>query len=267
MADPDLRGRVALVTGAARGIGAAIARRLAAGGASVLVTDVEEEGARTSAAAIVEEGGEAAGLRLDVSDEGAWAAAIDALINRFGALDVLVNNAGVASAARPLEVLSLESWRRLTSINLDGVFLGTKHAIPHLAERAGHWHGGAAIVNVSSVMGFVGGRNAAAYCASKGGVRLFTKAAALELAPKRIRVNSIHPGFIDTPLFRAGVARMEAAEPGSGESFRSAVINRHPLGRLGAADDIADGVAYLVSDAAAFVTGTELVVDGGYLAQ
>ncbi|MEQ9004542.1 MAG: glucose 1-dehydrogenase [Pseudomonadales bacterium] len=267
MAEPDLRGRVALVTGAARGIGAAIARRLAAGGASVLVTDIEEEGARTSAAEIVEGGGEAAGLGLDVADEAAWAKAMNAVVERFGALDVLVNNAGVASSARPLETLSLASWRRLTSINLDGVFLGTKHAIPRLAERAGRWHGGAAIVNVSSVMGFVGGRHAAAYCASKGGVRLFTKAAALELAPKHIRVNSVHPGFIDTPLFRAGVARMEAAEPGSGERFRSAVINRHPLGRLGAADDIADGVAYLVSDAAAFVTGTELVVDGGYLAQ
>lgn len=263
----DLKHRVALVTGAGRGIGAAIARRLAQSGASVLVTDQDEDRAQACAETIAQEGGRAVGLRLDVAKESDWDAAIVATRDRFGGLDVLVNNAGVASAARPIESLSLDSWRRLTSINLDGVFLGTKHAISALAERAPRWRGGAAIVNVSSVMGFVGGRHAAAYCASKGGVRLFTKAAALELAPRGIRVNSIHPGFIDTPLFQAGVERMNAADAGGGDRFRTGVIGRHPLGRLGEADDIAQGVVYLVSDAAAFVTGTELVVDGGYLAQ
>ena len=267
MSDIDLTGRIAMVTGGARGIGAAIARRLAAGGATVMVSDVAEDGARQCAADITAQGGKAAALGLDVADEAAWMEAMANVADRFGGLDVLVNNAGVASAAKPLEELSLTSWRRLTSINLDGVFLGTKHAIPQLAARAERWRGGAAIVNVSSVMGFVGERHAAAYCASKGGVRLFSKAAALELASRGIRVNSVHPGYIDTPLLQGGVDRMEAAAPGSGTAFRNRMISRHPLGRLGRAEDIADGVAYLASDAAAFVTGTELVVDGGYLAQ
>lgn len=262
-----LAARSALVTGAGRGIGAAIAECLASRGAHVLVTDVDAAAAERCAAAIAENGGQSTFVALDVADENQWAQAIAIANDRCGGLDILVNNAGVASAARPLEELSLESWRRLMSINLDGVFLGTKHAIPLLAERATRWRGGAAIVNVSSIMGFVGGSRSAAYCASKGGVRLFTKAAAIELAPRRIRVNSVHPGFIDTPLFRSGVTRMEATAAGSGERFTDNIVRRHPLGRLGEASDIAEATAYLASDAAAFVTGTELVVDGGYLAQ
>ena len=263
----NLDGRVALITGAGRGIGAACAIALANAGATVIVTDRNTDDGDRTVTGINADGGAASFFELDVADEKAWTDVMDIVRSRYAGLDILVNNAGVASGAKPLDQLPLEQWRKLLSINLDGVFLGMKHAIPLLSERAERWHGGASIVSVSSVMGFVGGSLAAAYCASKGGVRLLTKAAAIELAPRKIRVNSVHPGFIDTPLLRSGVSRMEQHKPGNGQLFVDNTVKRHPLGRLGAAEDIANGVVYLASDQSAFVTGTELVIDGGYLAQ
>ncbi|MEQ1890726.1 MAG: SDR family oxidoreductase, partial [Alphaproteobacteria bacterium] len=163
--------------------------------------------------------------------------------------------------------LSLDSWRRLMSINLDGVFLGMKHAIPPMKARAHLWPGGGSIINISSVMGFIGSSRSAAYSASKGGVRLMTKAAAIELAPARIRVNSVHPGFIDTPLLRSGEQTMNQRQEGGFQKWVDGVVSRHPLGRLGEDKDIAHAVRFLASDDSAFMTGTEVVVDGGFLAQ
>ena len=183
----ELQGRVALVTGAARGIGAATARALAAKGAKVILTDLGDASGLAA---------ELGGLsrRQDVTDEADWAATIAFARAEAGGLDILVNKAGVLGGGGPTSELSLEEWRRVQAVNVEGVFLGCKHAIPVLAERAGQWTGGAAIVNLSSVAGLVGFAGAACYGASKGAVRLMTKCLALELAPRRIRVNSVHPG-------------------------------------------------------------------------
>ncbi|PCJ21743.1 MAG: short-chain dehydrogenase [Gammaproteobacteria bacterium] len=263
----SVEGKIALISGGARGLGGMSAKKLAQAGAKVVITDLREEEALATLDEIESAGGQAKFIKHDVALEEDWIEAVKFTVEQFGGLDILVNNAGVASAARPLEELSLESWRRLTSINLDGVFLGIKHAIPHLRERAHLWSGGGSIINISSIMGFIGGARSAAYCASKGGVRLLTKAAALELASSKIRVNSVHPGFINTPLFRGGVEQAEQRVQGGGQKFIDAVVSRHPIGRLGEEQDIANAVRYLASDDSAFMTGTEMVVDGGYLAQ
>lgn len=263
----SVAGKVALISGGARGLGAASAIKLAQGGAKVVITDIREEEAVETLSTIRSAGGEGRFIRHDVSLEDQWVDAVQFAQDEFGGLDVLVNNAGVAGAAKPLEELSLESWRRLNSVNYDGVFLGIKHAIRPLRARAHMWPGGGSIVNISSIMGFVGGARAAAYCASKGGVRLLTKAAALELAPSKIRVNSVHPGFINTPLFRGGVDVAEQRREGGGQQFIEDVVARHPIGRLGEDEDIANAVCFLASGDSAFMTGTEVVVDGGYLAQ
>lgn len=263
----NVEGKIALVSGGARGLGGASAIKLAQGGARVVITDVREDEALATLDRIQSAGGEGKFIRHDVAVEDQWVDAIQFALDEFGGLDILINNAGVAGAAKPLEELSLESWRRLNSVNYDGVFLGIKHAIRPLRARAHMWPGGGSIVNTSSVMGFVGGARAAAYCASKGGVRLLTKAAALELAPARIRVNSVHPGFINTPLFRGGVDVAEQRKEGGGQHFIDGVVARHPIGRLGEEVDIANAVCFLASDDSAFMTGTEVVVDGGCLAQ
>ncbi len=263
----SVEGKIALVSGGARGLGGMSAKKLAEAGAKVVISDIREEEAAETLDVISKAGGAAKFVRHDVAIEEEWAAAVKFAVDEFGGLDVVVNNAGVASAARPLEELSLESWRRLMSINLDGVFLGIKHAIPPIRERAGRWPGGGSIINISSIMGFIGGARSAAYCASKGGVRLLTKAAALELAPAKIRVNSVHPGFIDTPLLRGGVEAADKRMEGGGQHFIDGIVARHPIGRLGQEEDIANAVRFLASDDSAFMTGTEVVVDGGYLAQ
>jgi NAD(P)-dependent dehydrogenase (short-subunit alcohol dehydrogenase family) len=256
----ELKGRVALVTGASRGIGQATARALAAAGARVIVTDLSD----TSALA-AEIGG--LGRRQDVTDEAQWAETIAVAKAEAGGLDILVNNAGVLSRGlgRITEV-SLEEWRRVHSANVEGVFLGCKHAIPALTERAGLWRGGAAIVNLSSVAGLVGFAGGACYGASKGAVRLLTKCLAMELAPVKIRVNSVHPGVIDTVMGREVVTGFADAT-GMGENeARTRVDHLHPLGHMGAVGDIAEAIVYLVSDRAAFMTGSEMVVDGGLTA-
>lgn len=254
----DLGGRVALVTGGARGLGAAAARALAGEGANVVVSDVRE-GDKIAAAI----GG--AYVKHDVTSEEDWIAAVAFAKEAFGGLDILVNNAGVFWV-KPLAAETLESFRKMQQINVEGVFLGLKHAIPAIAERAHQWDGGGAVVNLSSVAGIVGGPNIIAYNASKGAVRLMTKSAALEFAPMKVRVNSVHPGIIETPMMAEAAAVLEKATGEGANTIRTRFAERHPLGRMGRDIDVANAVVFLASDKAAFMTGSELVVDGGMTA-
>lgn len=255
-----VRDKIAIVTGAALGLGEATARMLAREGAKVVLTDIKDEEGERAAQAVLDEGGEAIYLHHDVADENAWKRVIEATLDRFGRLDVLVNNAGVGWGGPPEEE-TLERWRRLMSVNLDGVFLGTKHAI--LAMKRNRPPAGS-IINLSSIEGLVGDPNLGAYNASKGGVRLYTKSVALYCAKAglNIRVNSIHPGYIWTPMVENYLA--EHGDVGEG---RKALDALHPIGHVGEPDDIAYGVLYLASDESKFITGTELVIDGGYTAQ
>ena len=255
----ELKGRVALVTGASRGIGAATARALAAAGAKVIVTDVDDPS---------EVAGEIGGLsrRLNVINEADWVDAIAFAKAEAGGLDILVNNAGIFQL-KPLVDIAIEEWRRLHAVNVEGVFLGCKHAVPVLAEGAGKWTGGAAIINMSSVGGIVGAANTTNYCASKGAVRALTKALALEIASLKIRVNSVHPGLTMTALADQAVAAYANAV-GVDEKEGLRQINAlNPLGQTATTGNIADGVVFLASDKSAFMTGAELVIDGGMTAQ
>lgn len=256
----DLLGRVALVTGAARGLGAAAAQALARAGANVVVSDVADAAKTASAIS-------GAYVRHDVTSEEDWIAAVAFAKETFGGLDILVNNAGIFWM-KPIAMESLESFRRMQQVNVEGVFLGMKHAIPAIAERAQKWDGGGAIVNLSSVAGLVGAPNLIAYNASKGAVRLMTKAAALECAQAglKIRVNSVHPGIIDTPMMAEAASVIEKVTGEGANATRTRFAERHPLGRMGRDTDVANAVLFLASDASAFVTGAELVVDGGMTA-
>jgi NAD(P)-dependent dehydrogenase (short-subunit alcohol dehydrogenase family) len=252
-----VEGKVAIVTGASLGLGRASALLLAREGARVAVTDVKEEEGRAVVEEIEAEGGEALFLSHDVADEDAWKRTIAATIKRFGGVNVLVNNAGVGVPGT-VEETTLEQWRWLMSINLDGVFLGAKHAIAAMKRKGG------SIINLSSIEGLIGDPNLAAYNASKGGVRIFTKSAALYCAKAgyRIRVNSIHPGYIWTPMVQNYIEAQD--DP---NAMKAAIASLHPVGHIGEPDDIAYGVLYLASDESKFVTGAELVIDGGYTAQ
>ena len=243
-----LEGKVALISGGARGIGAATARLMAAEGAAVVIADVLEKEGKETEAEISEAGGEVLFVRLDVTSEADWAGAVRAAVSRYGKLDVLVNNAGISSRTG-VEETSVESWDQVMDVNAKGVFLGTKAAIPELRKA-----GGGSIINISSIYGIVGSGGSAAYHASKGAVRLFTKSAAIQYASEGIRVNSVHPGFVDSPMTEAhhGVSQV-----------RQARTSQTPLGRLGLPEDIAPGILYLASDQSSFVTGSELVIDGG----
>ena len=253
-----VKGKVALVTGGAMGIGEACARLLATEGAAVAVTDVNVERGSTIAEQINCGGGAAMFIEHDVGDESAWRRAIEATLQKFGRLDVVVNNAGLGIGG-DVEHATLDDWRRLMRVNLDGVFLGTKYGVQTLRR-----FGGGSIVNLSSIEGLVGDPNLAAYNSSKGGVRLLTKSAALYCAKAgyKIRVNSVHPGYIWTPMVEN---YLRAA--GDVEGGRRQLDALHPLGHVGEPNDIAYGVLYLASDESKFVTGTELVIDGGYTAQ
>jgi NAD(P)-dependent dehydrogenase (short-subunit alcohol dehydrogenase family) len=249
MAD-RVKGKVALISGAARGIGAATARLFAREGARVVIGDRLETEARTVEAEI---GAAGVFVHLDVTSEGDWTRVVAAAESRFGRLDVLVNNAGIGGAGR-LEDVTREEWSRVMEVNATGVFLGTKAAIPAL-RRAG----GGAIVNISSQLGLVGMDDSSPqYQASKGAVRLLTKLTALQYAKEGIRANSVHPGPIVTPM-----TEQRRANP----VIRARMESRIPLGRYGEAEEIAYGVLYLASDEARFVTGSELVIDGGWTAQ
>jgi NAD(P)-dependent dehydrogenase (short-subunit alcohol dehydrogenase family) len=247
-------GKVAIVTGGASGIGAACAATLAREGAKVVVTDLDDARGAALVAEIGKSGGEALYLHQDVSLEEAWPGVVGTVERRFGRLDVMMANAGIGILCPAVE-MSLADWRRQTAVNLDGVFLSVKYAVPAM-RRAG----GGSIVITSSVAGLRGSAGLAGYCATKGGVRLFAKAVAMEVASDNIRVNTVHPGVIDTPIWTKI----------AGSSGRNAPIDPRevaragvPLGRVGEPQDIANGVLFLASDAAAYLTGTELVIDGG----
>ncbi len=251
-----LHGKVALITGAASGLGAAAASALARAGAAVLLTDRDLAGEEV-AGALADQGLKAAFRLHDVTCEADWAAAVEEAVSQFGRLDILVNNAGISGGRHELMDHSHEAWRQIMAVNLDGVFLGLRHAGPRIAAG-----GGGSVINVSSILGKVGMAGAAAYCASKGGVTLLSKAAALEWAPHNIRVNSIHPGFIDTPLVANALAQRD-----DGNEMRVALMAAHPMARFGMPAEIGEAVLFLASDASSFMTGAELVVDGGYTAQ
>jgi 3(or 17)beta-hydroxysteroid dehydrogenase len=255
-----VEGKSALVTGAASGIGRATATLLAREGAKVMIADVNEAGGRETAARITSAGGTAVFQRLDVTSEGEWQAAVDAAVARFGQLDILVNNAGMETI-KLIPETSLADWRKLMSVNLDGVFLGVKTAVAAMRQS-----GGGSIVNISSVAGINGYARQSAYCASKGGVRLLTKSAAVECGEQgwNIRVNSVHPGVIDTPMAQM---MLQGVDPEVAAKRWERLKALHPIGRVGEPGDIAAAVLYLASDAAKFVTGSELVVDGGMTAR
>jgi NAD(P)-dependent dehydrogenase (short-subunit alcohol dehydrogenase family) len=261
-------GKVALVTGAASGIGRGCAIALAREGASVVVADIDTDGAAETCRIIEADGGTASTRGLDVTDEAAWTSAIDGLRARGLGLHILVNNAALCIRA-PLLEMSLETWKRQTAVNLDGVFLGVRAALPLMTQS-----GGGSIVNLSSVAGLKGVAGLSGYCATKGGVRLFTKAVALECAQARngVRVNSVHPGSIETPIWvkMGNDGRMPAiganAVEQTMEEIRAVSGQVTPLGFSGEPRDVAEAILYLCSDAARFVTGTELVVDGGVYA-
>jgi 3(or 17)beta-hydroxysteroid dehydrogenase len=253
-----VEGKIAVVSGAASGIGAATARLLAAAGARVGLADIDAEGVQTVLSEIRTAGGEGTALRLDTTIERDWIDEIDAICARWGGLDVAVNCAGVGLGRTMPSETPLEGWRQVIAINLDGVFLGTKHALRAMQRREPPR---GSIINISSIMGMVALPDVAAYNASKGGVRLYTKSVALSCAERGfdIRVNSVHPGFIDTPMIRRSMARFDDLE-----AARRRYDSLQPVGRLGRPEDIAYGVLYLASDEARFVTGSELVIDGGY---
>ena len=248
-------GKVAIVTGAASGLGRAIALLLAREGASLIATDINEAGGRVVASEITEAGGKALFLKHDVTSEAEWRDVVQAATSRFGRLDVLVNCAGVFLASS-IEDLTLEKWRWVMSINLDGVFLGTKYGAMAMKKT-----GGGSIINMSSAGGLVGTSNSAAYNASKGGVRLLTKAAAVEFSQAgyayNIRVNSVHPGIIETPM----------TGPLLGDPVLAQEIREwQPMKHFGEPDDVAYAVLYLASEESKFVTGSEMVIDGGWTA-
>ena len=261
-----LDGKVALISGASRGIGAETARLMIEAGAKLAIGDVLDERGRETARVL----GEAAVyVHLDVTSETDWQAAIDAVLGRWGKLDILVNNAG-RFLGKDIEAASLEEWHRLCAVNLTGVFLGTKLALPALREAAQASPHGSVIVNLASTAGLVGSTQDPLYSMTKGGVTLFTKSAALEFARKgyRIRVNSMHPGTIDTDMGDQVLAtRARNLGTNDIEMARRQVIERLPIGRMGTPTDIAKGIVFLASDDAAFMTGAGLVIDGGITAQ
>ncbi|ABS64235.1 short-chain dehydrogenase/reductase SDR [Parvibaculum lavamentivorans DS-1] len=262
-----MQGKVAIVTGAAKGIGAATAKALAREGAKVVCSDFDAENGQVVADEIAGEGGTATFFRHDVTDEAQWEAVVKLAEEKFGGLHVVVNNAGIAPEAGPIEEKTLADWRHTIEVDLDSVFLGCKHGIRTIKKYTSKGGAGGAIVNISSILGLVGQSGASDYNAAKGGVRLLTKSAALECADAgyNIRVNSVHPGYIDTPMVKNVINRgvMGGATVGANE-MREMLIMQHPIGRLGIAEEIANAILFLSSDESTFMTGSEVVVDGGY---
>jgi NAD(P)-dependent dehydrogenase (short-subunit alcohol dehydrogenase family) len=263
-----LDGKVALISGAARGIGGETAQLMAKAGARLVVGDVLDERGRETVATITAAGAQAEYVHLDVTEEASWVAAIERAVSRFGKLDILVNNAGVF-VGKGIEEISLDEWNRLVGVNMTGVFLGTRLAAPALREAAKSSEHGSAIVNLASIAGIVGSQLDPLYSMTKGGVTLFTKSAALEFARKgyRIRVNSIHPGVIQTDMGeQTFVARAQRFGNNDTAGVRQTVTDTVPWGRLGVPMDIAKGIVFLASDDAGYMNGAGLVVDGGVTA-
>ena len=247
----DFEGRTALVTGGASGIGRAVALRLAAGGAAVVVNDLSEVGAHRVVDEIVADGGKAVAAAGDVTDPAQVQVAVSRAVTEFGGLHLAVNNAGIVGPAGEVADIDVEAYRSLMAVNLDAVFYGLKYEIPAMLDA-----GGGAIVNMSSVLGLVGTSMALPYVAAKHGVAGMTKAAAISYAGRGIRINSVHPGYIETPL-------LEGLPAEAYEMLAAA----HPIGRLGTAEEVAEVATFLLSDGAGFVTGAQYTVDGGYSAQ
>lgn len=258
-----LAGKVALITGAASGIGKATALLLAEEGATVAVTDLSDRDIRIVADQIAASGGRSSAIALDVTSESAWQSALDAVLTAHGKLDIVVNNAGL-SAAAPIAETSLSEWRRIMAVNLDGVFLGTKYAV--LAMRKGT---GGSIVNVSSASGVKASAGASAYCASKAAVIQLTKTVALECAQRgdNIRVNAVLPAGVMTPLWNnMDFFKKMVADLGSSDAAWQALAQSTPLKRFASAQEIARGILFLASDDSSYMTGAELLLDGGYTA-
>lgn len=250
-----LQGRVAIVTGGARGIGSAAAQRLAEEGAKVVLTDVLDAEGEAVAGAIRKRGGEAAYAHLDVSDEANWQAVVTNAVERFGAVHVLVNNAGIGTFS-DVEQETVQGFNQVIAINQTGVWLGMKHTAPLIRSA-----GGGSIINISSIFGAVGGfGGSVAYHAAKGAVRLMTKNAAVRYAKENIRVNSVHPGFIDTPM----IAQVKDASDPAMQQLMGTILGMTPMGRLGKPEEVAAMIAFLASDDAAYCTGAEFYVDGGW---
>ena len=247
-----MEGKVAFISGSARGIGAAISRLLAREGASVVMGDILEAEGIATERQILETGGQARFIHMDVRDENQWEHALGTAVARFGKLDVLVNNAGI-STPHGVEDLSVDAWDRILDVNAKSVFLSTKHAIPKMLNS-----GGGSIVNISSEQGIVGSATGnSAYHASKGAVRLFTKSVALRYATKGIRVNSVHPGPVETPMLLSGF---------QDDQHWDQMVSKVPMGRVGKPEEVAYGVLFLASDESSFITGAELVIDAGFIA-
>ena len=248
-----LTGKVAVVSGGARGMGAVEAKLFAREGAKVAIGDILEDQGRAVAAEISEAGGQAVFVRLDVTKQAEWQQIVTTAVSSFGKLDILVNNAGISGAGL-VENVDVEDWERVMDVNAKGVFLGTKAAIPEMRKA-----GGGSIINISSQLGLVGTTHSSPqYQASKGAVRLLTKATAIQYAADGIRCNSVHPGPIFTPMTDA-----RRADP----DVYSSMLSKIPMGRYGEPEEVANGVLYLASDESSYVTGSELVIDGGWTAQ
>ncbi|HWP31451.1 MAG TPA: glucose 1-dehydrogenase [Fimbriimonadales bacterium] len=252
-----LEGKVAIVTGGSLGIGKATAIRMAEEGAKVAITDILDKEGEALARAITSNGGEAAYWHMDVSKENEVKTTFAEIFKHYGKLNVLVNNAGIAGDNKPTHELTEEEWDKVQNVNTKGVFFCTKHAIPYMKQS-----GGGSIINLSSIYGIISAPDVPSYHASKGAVRLMTKTDALLYAKDNIRVNSVHPGFIWTPMVENYLRSVGDVEEG-----RKAIDALHPIGHMGEPDDIAWGIVYLASDEAKFVTGSELVIDGGYTAR
>lgn len=256
-----LDNKLALITGASSGIGAETAKTFAKAGADVVVTDINEKNGVALANSIVAEEGRAHFYKLDVTREEDWSSVMATVATELGPIDALVNGAGI-ECVKPIDDLTLEDWHHVSRINLDGVFLGTKYGIRAMT-------GGGSIVNISSVAGLVGTPGQSAYNMTKGGVLLFSKSAALECARlgNGVRINTVHPGVIDTPMLSETLPEWTAVGWGdTNEETMEAVLNAHPIGRIGLASDVAKGILFLASDDSSFMTGSELVIDGGFTA-
>ncbi|HEX2943759.1 MAG TPA: glucose 1-dehydrogenase [Rhodopila sp.] len=263
-----LDGKVALISGAARGIGGETAQLMAKAGAKMVIGDVLDETGQQTVAAIKAAGGQAEYVRLDVTKEADWTEAVNRAVSSFGKLDILVNNAGVF-IGKGIEEISIAEWEKLVAVNMTGVFLGTRVAAPALREAAKDSEHGSAIVNLASIAGIVGSQLDPLYSMTKGGVTLFTKSTALEFGRKgyRIRVNSIHPGVIQTDMGeQTFVSRAQRTGSNDTSAVRQMVTETVPWGRLGVPMDIAKGIVFLASDDAGYMNGSALVVDGGVTA-